>query len=318
MYCNLSLSKNRTGDIFLILGNKAFIDILVQRVYPAKLLLFGEYTVLNGSQALAVPLTRWNGKWVQGDKKTLNKTSAYYQYIDWLKNNNLVAPVTAARMINDLEEGWYYQAEIPEGFGVGSSGAYVAAIYDRYIHDDTEATTFSLLGILGQMEGYFHGSSSGMDPMVSFTGQAVYKNEQGLLQSIAVPDWPDEYEVFLINSNVGRTTGPLVEAFKKKLEEPGFQNSIERELIPMVDHAIHFYLSGTGAMLWDCITMISQFQREFFADWIPKDTRKQWDELVNTPGINVKFCGAGGGGYFLVITNSPGTVPFRDQLIRVF
>lgn len=35
----------------------------------------------------------------------------------------------------DLQEGMYFDSSIPRGYGVGSSGAIVAAIYDKYAED---------------------------------------------------------------------------------------------------------------------------------------------------------------------------------------
>ena len=32
----------------------------------------------------------------------------------------------------DVENGMYFQSSIPQGFGVGSSGALVAAVYGKY------------------------------------------------------------------------------------------------------------------------------------------------------------------------------------------
>ena len=36
------------------------------------------------------------------------------------------------KMNNELIEGLYFDSTIPQGYGVGSSGALVAAFYDRY------------------------------------------------------------------------------------------------------------------------------------------------------------------------------------------
>ena len=35
----------------------------------------------------------------------------------------------------DLAQKMYFDSSIPQGYGVGSSGALVAAIYDQYAHD---------------------------------------------------------------------------------------------------------------------------------------------------------------------------------------
>lgn len=274
------------------------------RIYPSKLLLFGEYTVLSGSQALAVPLSHWKGEWRQDENAVIHEDSPLYAYVDWLKAHDLISAASAAHMITDAEEGWMYEADIPIGYGLGSSGAFVAALYDRYITKENTTTPSSVLEMLARMEGYFHGSSSGMDPMVSYTGEAVYKNEQGAFQSVHDPGWPEGYKVYLLDSGIERSTGPLVHIFKELLKDPEFKTRIRRELIPVVEHAIHFYLSGTGSMLEECISVISQFEREYFSMLIPDPVKDQWDELIELPGVYVKFCGAGGGGYFQVISTS--------------
>ena len=219
------------------------------RIYPSKLLLFGEYTVLNGSQALAVPLDLWKGKWRQYDHAVLHEESPLYLYVSWLQSNDLISTASAAHIMNDAEEGWTYEADIPIGYGLGSSGAFVAALYDRYITKENSALPTSALTMLSRMESYFHGSSSGMDPMVSYSGEAVYKNDQGEYQNIKDPGWPEGFEVYLLDSRVERATGPLVQAYKEYLKDPEFKLKIERELVPAVEHAIHFYLNGSGQML---------------------------------------------------------------------
>lgn len=287
------------------------------RIYPSKLLLFGEYTVLSGSQALAVPLPLWKGEWIQGTSTIINEEDPLLTYVDWLKKHDLISAASAAHIINDREEGWNYQATIPIGYGLGSSGAFVAALYDRYITKENALVPANELSMLSKMEGYFHGSSSGMDPMVSFSGEAVYKNEVGVFQTMKDPGWPEGFQAYLLNSGAERSTAALVHIYKELLKDQEFKFKMERELIPMVEHAIHFYLSGTGNKLEECISVISAFQREFFSMFIPDPVKDQWDEMLEIPGVYVKFCGAGGGGYFLVISTTDVPKTISDPLIRI-
>jgi hypothetical protein len=71
-------------------------------------------------------------------------------------------------------------------------------------------------------------------------------------------------------------------------------------------------------MLEDCLSIISQFQREHFSMLIPDLVKEQWDELTDMPGVYVKFCGAGGGGYFQVISTTPQRSAILNSLIRIF
>jgi mevalonate kinase len=143
--------------------------------YPAKLLLFGEYTVLNGSQALSVPFQKFSGKWVKQNDS--GQMSLIPEYFRWLQKVEIADDAKFEHIVKEYNEGWTFDSTIPVGYGMGSSGAYVAALYDRYFNDhpeDIEKTTSEL----ARMESYFHGSSSGMDPLVSYTGKAVYKDER--------------------------------------------------------------------------------------------------------------------------------------------
>ena len=288
----------------------------MSRTYPSKLLLFGEYTVLCGSQALAVPLDRWHGKWVNAPSHDNEDIHSLIDYADWLLAHQLISASVQQQMITDARAGWRYAADIPMGYGLGSSGAYVAAIYDRYLRHSENAGDAKTL--LGNMEGYFHGASSGMDPMVSFHQQAILKDEKGQFHLVHAPSWPNGMKVFLLDSGGGRATGPLVNTFKFALDHHEFRTRIQRELIPFVEHAIHFYLSGQGNMLENCLQIISGFQRKYFDMLIPEATKLRWDALVARPGTYVKFCGAGGGGYFLVITSNEAPAITGEDIIRIF
>ena len=72
-------------------------------------------------------------------------------YIDWLKSHDHISAASAAHMINDAEEGWKYVADIPIGYGLGSSGAFVAALYDRYITKENSSNPSSDLLMLSKL-----------------------------------------------------------------------------------------------------------------------------------------------------------------------
>jgi mevalonate kinase len=231
--------------------------------------------------------------------------------------NGGISPIQADRIIKDIEEGWVYQSDIPIGYGLGSSGAFVAALYDRYLAPGEMNVPLTSLGVLSKMEEYFHGTSSGMDPLVSYAQSAVYKDENGIFQTIADPGWAPEFQVYLLDSGTGRSTGPLVSRYKQKLEDDDFKRRIENDFIPVVEHAIHFYLSGSFQMLEEYLQMISQFQREYFSMFIPDEVQQRWDKWMTLPGVYVKFCGAGGGGYFLVISTSGEANLNLESLTRI-
>jgi mevalonate kinase len=279
----------------------------LSRSYPAKLLLFGEYTVLNGSQALAVPLSVWSGHWTRAE---VHQPETLLAFIAWLRDKAIITEHTGKKMLEEIDNGLTFSSDIPMGFGVGSSGALVAAVYDRYLDGNQEDASI----IMANMESFFHGTSSGMDPLVSRENKAVLKDEKGVFHVIRDPGWPEGYKIYLWNSGISRETGPLVNHYKIMLQQDAIRFEVERNLIPMTDHAIHFYLSGESTMLEQCISMISQFQRKYMAEWIMPDAQQVWDSVSGQRGVYMKLCGAGGGGYYLVISaqgeeiNLPGIV----------
>lgn len=270
----------------------------VERTYPAKLLLFGEYTVLNGSQALAVPLHAWFGQWVRNVGQT-DDDPAIIDYAEWLVKEGMITKEVERTMLDDHRAGWRYAANIPIGYGLGSSGAFVAALYDRYVAGPGDA---SPMAIMARMEGYFHGTSSGMDPMVALTAMAAYKDEAGASHMIEDPGWPAGMHVYLLDSGIGRSTAPLVVTYKAMCADPLFLGQVRHELRPMVELAIHAYLQQAPDLLQQAVAAISLFQYMHFRAMIPPAVEARWDALSAMPGVHVKLCGAGGGGFFLVIS----------------
>ena len=63
----------------------------------------------------------------------------------------------------DITAGMYFDSSIPQGYGVGSSGALVAALYDKYAQDKitvlenlTREKLLKLKAIFSKMESFFH------------------------------------------------------------------------------------------------------------------------------------------------------------------
>jgi mevalonate kinase len=74
----------------------------------------------------------------------------------------------------DIANGMFFDSNIPQGYGVGSSGALVAAIFERYSFSKHNPENISkedlknIKSVFGEMESYFHGKSSGMDPLICY------------------------------------------------------------------------------------------------------------------------------------------------------
>jgi len=132
------------------------------RIFSSKLLLFGEYSVIIGRRALAIPLSSFRGMWKfgEGDPKEL------FLFSEFLEKSGDFDFLDVQSFKRDLEKGLFFDSDIPLGYGMGSSGALVAGVFFRYA-SKTEIEPARLKILLGKMENFFHGSSSGLDPLVS-------------------------------------------------------------------------------------------------------------------------------------------------------
>jgi len=182
-------------------------------------------------------------------------------------------------------------------YGAGSSGALTAGIYDRYVSD--KAVNLSQLKKeLGWMEGFFHGASSGIDPLICYLNQTILlqgKAELGVAENI--PDYRDQF--FLIDTGIARKTAPLVHIFLEKSKDINYQQRCDAELIPAVDEAITAFLAADWSGLFEQWHEISFFQYKYFSEMIPKAFRQIWLDGLAGDDYKLKLCGAGGGGFIL-------------------
>ena len=89
---------------------------------------------------------------------------------------------------------WYFDSSIPQGYGVGSSGALVASIYDQYAADKitilenlTRDKLLNLKAIFSLMESFFHGKSSGLDPLNSYLSLPILINSKTNIEPAGIP-----------------------------------------------------------------------------------------------------------------------------------
>lgn len=266
------------------------------RTYPAKLLLFGEYTVLSGSRALAVPLTLWNGALKSGatvPDQNLLSLNAY------LEEKQLFSQEAGNTFRKEVNKGLYFASNIPQGYGAGSSGALCAALYDRFFSDHTKpGDILKVRQSLAAMEGYFHGTSSGMDPLVSLM-QAPVLRELDKYHILQPMKWPEGIQIFLLDSGEPRSTEHLVKEYLQWTTEDNFNIQCLRPLVQSVDHAISFFLDNHIPTFWEHLKLISYLQFNYFRPMITDSISVLWESTLDHAGIALKLCGAGGGGYYL-------------------
>lgn len=296
-------------------------------IFSSKLLLFGEHTILRGSAALALPLTLFNGQWdyTSPEKAPVlqRNLGAWCQYLNEQQSKgSLEVKLDLERFAQDLEAGLYFDSNIPTGYGVGSSGALCAAVYTTYALNPIQREDVSryadLKRVLGQMERFFHGSSSGTDPLIVYLNQPVLLQADGKIQIIQAPDWPEPeagFQFFLLDTGINRSTGEWVNLFLKRCEEEPYLRNIQQELIPLTDQAIATFCAGDWAGLFSIWQQISSFQQVHFAPMIPDPLKATWAEGSNNELFSLKLCGAGGGGFALGMGKS-GELPTNSIVLK--
>lgn len=205
----------------------------------------------------------------------------------------------------DISQGLFFNSTIPQGYGVGSSGALVAAIYDRYEQDFSNSfDILKLKAIFSQLESHFHGSSSGVDPLISYLNSPVLIKSKNELGTISIPKFSkDKGGIFLLNTKRSRKTEPLVNLFLEKSRNVDFLNLCEDVLTPITNQCIENFLNMDIESLLKNFKLLSAFQHEHFSPMIPKLYRELWNEGLVSNDFSFKLCGAGGGGFIMGITS---------------
>jgi mevalonate kinase len=283
--------KNKRFKLMNVFANEN------NRTYPAKLLLFGEYTVLGNSQALAFPIPIFTGKWshlgIQQDLLDLEGL------ISFLRSNKSFSEERIAYFQRAYIDGLRFVSNIPIGYGLGSSGALSAAIYERYLNESTEKNILQSRKDLAGIEAFFHGSSSGLDPLVSFLNQPVLKSGMQY-QAVKLPKMDTGGpRIFLIDSGSDRKSRALIREYRKMLLNDKFQTGCLNHLVPLVNQTIHEFLLGLWSIFRQNLLVISRLQWEWFQPMIPNTLHRIWKNSLTGEPHSIKLCGAGGGGYFL-------------------
>lgn len=263
--------------------------------FPAKVLLFGEYTILSGSRALAIPFSKFSGKWSyeEGPEKAHSQKHLF----DFVQGHDCLS-LDTKKLKEELERGLWFDSSIPQGYGLGSSGALVAAIYDHF--GTEKASTLEIQKVLAHLENFFHGSSSGLDPLVSYLQKPLKINNPTDIEIVDF-DFTD-LNLFLLNTHRPRQTGPLVGIYKEKLKDSNFKSGCSNILAQDVNSAIEYALSGNKEKLFHHFWHISKFQWDSFQEMIPDMMKDAWKKGLDQGEYALKLCGAGGGGLILGMT----------------
>ncbi|ARV07570.1 mevalonate kinase [Polaribacter sp. SA4-10] len=283
-------------------------------LFYAKILLFGEYGIIKDSKGLAIPFNAYRGALkssseLSGKAKESNgKLLLFYKYITSLKTDLVSFNLTDFE--KDIENGMYFDSSIPQGYGVGSSGALVASIYDKYANDKitvlenlTGDKLLKLKEIFSLLESFFHGKSSGLDPLNSYLSLPILINSKESIEPAGIPSQKQgKGAVFLLDSEQIGETEPMVKIFMNKMKNKGFRKMIDEEFAIHTDACIEDFLQGNVKSLFGNVKNLSKVVLKNFKPMIPKAFHKVWEKGIKTNDYYLKLCGSGGGGYILGFT----------------
>lgn len=279
--------------------------------YAAKIILFGEYTLITGSKGLAFPYHGFHASFDQADNQSdINNEFKLDKFLSYLEGSNtLSSNMDLIRLQSDINEGVYVKSDIPAGYGLGSSGALCAAIYAKYANDFIRKENYTqqelgeLKDVMALMENYYHGSSSGLDCLISLVNKPVLINQRNQYDLIPMPELRNLGSFYLYDSGIPRKTAPFVHLFLDKYEsDSDYKAKIDRYNSD-VDELIDNVLQNNKSRFTDNYASLSEFQYENFSEMIPEKIRDIWIQGLQTGQYYFKLCGAGGGGYFIVYSN---------------
>ncbi len=283
-------------------------------LFYAKILLFGEYGIIKDSKGLAIPYNSYKGA-LKLDENTSEKAvesntklQEYFTYLSKIDHKLVVFDLEKLKA--DITNGLYFDSSIPQGYGVGSSGALVAAIYDKYatekitvLENLTKDKLIKLKTIFSEMESFFHGKSSGLDPLNSYLSLPILINSKENLEATAIPmQKQGKGAVFLLDSKQIGETEPMVNIFMNKMKNEGFRKMISEDFAKVTDACITDFLHGNVKSLFGNVKELSKVVLNHFKPMIPNTFHKLWQQGIDTNDYYLKLCGSGGGGYILGFT----------------
>ena len=284
-------------------------------LFYSKILLFGEYGIIKDSKGLSIPYNFYNGALKMDEnpnqaavESNLN-LKKFLKYLSEVDSNLVVFDL--AQLEHDIHAGMYFDSSIPQGYGVGSSGALVAALYDKYAQDKitvlenlTREKLLKLKSIFSEMESFFHGKSSGLDPLNSYLSIPILINSKDNIEATGIPSQNTNGKgaVFLLDSGIIGETAPMVGIFMEKMKQEGFRTMLKNQFIKHTDACVEDFLKGDINSLFRNTKQLSKVVLSHFKPMIPKQFHTIWEAGIESNAYYLKLCGSGGGGYILGFT----------------
>lgn len=291
-------------------------------MFYGKIMLFGEYSVIFQSMALSVPYPHYRGffRFPGDDVPAVNEFARtsnlqlleFVSYLrEWTSRQETLASLDTGRFEADVRKGLYFDSTILQGYGVGSSGALCAAVYHRYAIQGIPADRVVsqediryLKSLFSGMESFFHGNSSGLDPLICYLRKPLLLDEDKRIRMVEIPEEPfgKQGALFLVDTGKPGRTEPLVNLFHEKTNVTSYHDFIVHQFIPVVHACITSLLETKPEEFFLHIQRLSAMQLSHFHEMIPKGFHRIFETGLNSGDYFMKLCGSGGGGFLLGVT----------------
>ncbi len=292
----------------------------IKHHFHAKIQLFGEYSVMYDAMGLYMPLKKYTGdlsfnasRLAQHAVEASNaQLRQYAKYLQGLIGHTPGFRFDLASFVADVQQGLVFDADIPQGFGLGSSGALCAALYNRYALekipqtvDFTSTSILQLKAIFSQMEAYFHGKSSGFDPLICYLNQPFLVKDPTVIQPVNFERerTQSKYVMFLLNTGKAAITQPYVKFFLAQCKKSTFFHKVKNTLIPTSDRCIRAFLRGDIDAFFSGLQELSNYIIAHLRQMVPKKFIDLWHQGLESQCYYLKLCGSGGGGFLLGFTD---------------
>ncbi len=294
--------------------------------FPAKLLLFGEYAVLFGGNAFSIPIFKYYGNLAfsqKNDKNAIKSNKVLKRFSHYLikliNSNSFLNNFDFIEFRKEIDAGLYFNSNIPRSYGLGSSGALCAAIYSHYFHSQELLDLAIIKNQLALFENYFHKSSSGFDPLVSFIQKPIFLKKSTIPDIIEFNTFIKSLDIYLLDSHVRGKTKDSMNNFLNKLNNVAFQNNTFNKFIELTNLCIDTLLKPNSNYFYQYLFELSHLQFNEFGELIPNHIKDLWYQGLKSRNFCLKLCGSGGGGFFIFFNNSDSTPEeLSKRLIKVF
>ena len=258
--------------------------------WPAKLLLFGEYTVLDGCVGLGIQIPEFY----------LKTTFVHNMVFDYSDDICKLWRVVSLGREFKPKKSLAIDSSIPIGYGLGSSAALCLSVLsltekEFFPHGLTFGERFDLLR---KMEAVYHTSSSGVDLLIcAATGPVLINMEDRNTPKIYSANINKQVEIALLDIGPRKEfNSSFIPKVLHRFKNDTQNNQKWERYKVLTNSGIEAFLSGDRNILSGVLTELRKIQYE-----VGTLTPEMEKGLEMSSGVlGWKAIGAGGGGVVLV------------------